>query len=144
MQNKLTGPSYYRWKRNLDILFESLEYIYVLENPYPIAKCMSPKKEELAYDKLKYNDCKVRSWILVSITHYLFKMYASYDMVFDLDQNVKYVYGLVGSILQLSMLDVWFMRLWVNPRILTRIPSIRSIERDKLLILPALCSLKNT
>ncbi|KAH0673015.1 hypothetical protein KY284_024102 [Solanum tuberosum] len=50
-QNKLEGPNYVDWKRNLDIVLTSEGYKFVLVEECPI-KSADPTDEEVqAYDK---------------------------------------------------------------------------------------------
>jgi len=49
-QNKLEGPNYVDWKRNLDIVLTAEEYKFVLTEECP----PEPKDEDFEDDKKKY------------------------------------------------------------------------------------------
>ncbi|WMV13414.1 hypothetical protein MTR67_006799 [Solanum verrucosum] len=68
-QNKLEGPNYVDWKRNLDIVLTSEGYKFVLVEECPI-KSADPTDEEVqAYDKWVKADEMARCYILASMAN---------------------------------------------------------------------------
>ena len=67
-ENKLTGPNFVEWKRNLDIVLTVEGHKYVLTDPY-YGLGENPTPEELELDKKwKKDDTISKCYILASIS----------------------------------------------------------------------------
>ena len=71
-ENKLTGPNYIDWKRNLNLVFTAQEYKFVLTDVCPPPPNSDSSKEEVeAYKLWRKADEMARCYILASISNIL-------------------------------------------------------------------------
>ena len=71
-QNKLTGPNYIDWKRNLNIVLTSDEYKFVLHEVCPPEPGQGASEEESRpYRRWKKADEMARCYILASMSNVL-------------------------------------------------------------------------
>ena len=66
--NKLTGPNYLNWKRNLDIVRTSARYKYVLTNIYPQLCPNLMDDEKLEFEKWNKANEIAKCYILASLS----------------------------------------------------------------------------
>ena len=91
--NKLTGPNYVDWLRNLKIVLNSEKLFYILDTPSlnPLGK--DATEEDRATYKIWQNDSiSVKCIILASMTNELQRQHESMD-VLSIIQNLKELYG---------------------------------------------------
>ncbi|KAH0781727.1 hypothetical protein KY290_001325 [Solanum tuberosum] len=92
-QNKLEGPNYVDWKRNLDIVITSEGYKFVLVEECPI-KSADPTDEEVqAYDKWVKADEMARCYILASMENVLQYQHQSITFAYDMLASLKEMFG---------------------------------------------------
>ncbi|XP_037492384.1 uncharacterized protein LOC119369778 [Jatropha curcas] len=93
-QNKLEGPNYVDWKRNLDILLTAEEYQFVLTEVCP-EKLGEGASEEVtrAYQKWVKADEMARCYILASVPNVLQHQHQTMDTAFDMLENLKEMFG---------------------------------------------------
>ncbi|KAH0698924.1 hypothetical protein KY284_013139 [Solanum tuberosum] len=92
-QNKLEGPNYVDWKRNLDIVLTSEGYKFVLVEECPI-KSADPTDEEVqAYDKWVKADEMARCYILASMANVLQHQHQSMTSAYDMLVSLKEMFG---------------------------------------------------
>ena len=71
-ENKLTGPNYIDWKRNLNLVLTAEEYKFVLTNVcLPPPDSDSLKEEVKAYQSWRKADEMARCYILASMSNIL-------------------------------------------------------------------------
>ncbi|KAH0650235.1 hypothetical protein KY284_030147 [Solanum tuberosum] len=84
-QNKLEGPNYVDWKRNIDIVITSEGFKYVLVEERPIRPADATDEEIKAYEKCVKADEMARCCSLASISnvlqHQLMSMTSAYDIL---------------------------------------------------------------
>ena len=66
--NKLIGPNYLNWKRNLDIILTSIGYKYVLIGIYPQLGPNPMDDERLEFEKWNKVDEMAKYYILASLS----------------------------------------------------------------------------
>ena len=91
--NKLTGPNYVDWLRNLKIILNSEKLSYILDTPSLDALGEDATKEDKATYKMWQNDStSVKCIILASMTNELQSQHESMDTQSILI-NLKDLYG---------------------------------------------------
>ncbi|XP_057969481.1 uncharacterized protein LOC131158632 [Malania oleifera] len=92
--NKLVGPNYIDWKRNLDIVLTAEEYKYVLVKVCPQKLGERATDEETqAYQKwIKANEM-ARCYIMASMSNVLQHQHQSMPSTYDIMQNLKEMFG---------------------------------------------------
>ena len=91
--NKLTGPNYVDWLRNLKIVLNSEKLSYILDTPSLDALGEDATEEDRATYKMWQNDStSVKCIILASMTNELQRQHESMD-VLSIIQNLKELYG---------------------------------------------------
>ena len=71
-ENKLTGPNYIDWKRNLNLVLTAEEYKFVLTDVYPPTPGSDSSKEDVeAYQQWRKIDKMTRYYILASMSNIL-------------------------------------------------------------------------
>ena len=71
-ENKLTGPNYIDWKRNLNLVLTAQEYKFVLTDVCPPPLDSDSSKEEVeAYQKWRKAHEMARCYILASMSNIL-------------------------------------------------------------------------
>ncbi|XP_016455430.1 uncharacterized protein LOC107779498 [Nicotiana tabacum] len=93
-QNKLEGPNYVDWKRNLDIVLIAEEYKFVLDEvclEKPGEDAMDD--EQKAYQKWVKIDEMVRCYILTSMSNVLQHHHQSTESAYDILKNLKEMFG---------------------------------------------------
>ena len=93
-ENKLTGPNYIDWKRNLNLVLTAEGYKFVLTEVCPPKPDSDSSKEEIEnYQKWKKADEMARCYILASMSNVLQhqheRMLTTYDIMF----NLKEIFG---------------------------------------------------
>ena len=93
-QNKLEGPNYVDWKRNLDILLTAEEYKFVLSEV-----CLEKPGEGATQDQIKAHqkwvkaDEMARCYILASMSNVLQHQHQKMDTAYDILENLKEMFG---------------------------------------------------
>ncbi|GFY91148.1 hypothetical protein Acr_07g0013440 [Actinidia rufa] len=96
-QNKLTGPSYVEWNRNLDIVLTSEGYKFVLTQSCPDLPGASASPEELAaYERWTKINEMTRCYILASIDGVLQQQHLSMLIARDMMLNLKKMFDEQG------------------------------------------------
>ena len=93
-ENKLTGPNYIDWKRNLDIVLTVEEYKYVLvEECPPKPDANSDEEVKEAYKKWKKADEMARCYILASMSNVLQHQHQAMAIAYGMIYNLKELFG---------------------------------------------------
>ncbi|MCQ7012838.1 DDE-type integrase/transposase/recombinase, partial [Clostridioides difficile] len=93
-ENKLTGPNYIDWKRNLDIVLTAEGYKYVLTEVCPDKPREGSGEEEGgAYSKWVKADEMARCYILASMSNVLQHQHQSMATAYDMMLNLKELFG---------------------------------------------------
>ncbi|XP_073153754.1 uncharacterized protein [Henckelia pumila] len=93
-QNKLTGPNYNDWLRNLKIVLNSERIAYVLEKKPPKEAAANISETELAkLDKWWDHDLQAKSYILTSMSNELQRRYEDAANAADIHYHLKELYG---------------------------------------------------
>ncbi|XP_074556259.1 uncharacterized protein LOC141812117 [Curcuma longa] len=93
-ENKLTGPNYIDWKRNLDIVLTAEEYKFVLQVECPPKPTENSSEEEKeSYRKWIKADEMARCYILASMSSVLQHQHQSMVCAYDMMLNLKELFG---------------------------------------------------
>lgn len=93
-ENKLTGPNYIDWKRNLDIVLTAEEYKFVLvEECPPKPDANSDEEVKEAYKKWKKADEMARCYILASMSNVLQHQHQAMPTAYEMMYNLKELFG---------------------------------------------------
>nr|XP_016502796.1 PREDICTED: uncharacterized protein LOC107820943 [Nicotiana tabacum] len=93
-QNKLEGPNYVDWKRNLDIVLIAEEYKFVLDEVCPEKPGDdATDDEQKAYQKCIKVDEMARCYILASMSNVLQHHHQSMESAYDILENLKEMFG---------------------------------------------------
>ena len=93
-ENKLTGPNYIDWKRNLNLVLIVEGYKFVLTEicppkPYSVYS----KEEDEAYQKWRKADEMARYYILASMSNLLQHQHELMATAYDMMLNLKEIFG---------------------------------------------------
>ena len=93
-ENKLTGPNYVDWKRNLDIVLTAEEYKFVLDTPCPENPNDNSTELEIQefIDWNKANDM-AKCYILASMSNVLQHQHQAMATAYDMIWNLKSMFG---------------------------------------------------
>ena len=93
-ENKLTGPNYIDWKRNLNLVLISEEYKFVLTDMCPPPPDSDSSKEEVeAYQSWRKADEMARCYILASMSNILQHQHKNMATAYDMMMNLKEMFG---------------------------------------------------
>ncbi|XP_073154115.1 uncharacterized protein [Henckelia pumila] len=93
-QNKLTGPNYQDWLRNLKIVLNSERIAYVLEKKPPKEATPNISETELAkLEKWWDHDLQAKSYILASMSNELQRRFEDAVNAADIHFHLKELYG---------------------------------------------------
>ena len=93
-QNRLTGPNYIDWKRNLDIVLTAESYKFVLTEHCPDAPTGESTQEEIEYHrKWVKADEMARCYILASMSNVLQHQHQDLPTAYDIMNNLKELFG---------------------------------------------------
>ncbi|XP_074576216.1 uncharacterized protein LOC141832654 [Curcuma longa] len=93
-ENKLFGPNYIDWKRNLDIVLTAEEYKFVLQVECPPKPTENSSEEEMeSYRKWIKADEMARCYILASMSSVLQHQHESMVCAYDMMLNLKELFG---------------------------------------------------
>ncbi|XP_073051280.1 uncharacterized protein [Primulina eburnea] len=96
-QNKLTGPNYHDWFRNLKIVLNSERIAYVLDNKPPKEAAPDISRTELAkLEKHWDHDLQAKSYMLASMSNELQRRFEEAVNAADIHLHLKELYALVG------------------------------------------------
>ena len=96
-QNKLIGPNYVDWKRNLDIVLIAKEHKFVLSEPcldFPAVDASS--KERQQYDRWRKSNEMAKCYILASISNVLRHQMQAVELALDIMFSLKEMFGEQG------------------------------------------------
>ena len=89
-ENKLTGPNYINWKKNLNMVLIAEEYKFVLTDVYPPAPDSDSLKEEVeAYQTWHKVEEMARCYILASMSNVLQHQHEHMATAYDMMLNLK-------------------------------------------------------
>ncbi|XP_016462579.1 uncharacterized protein LOC107785725 [Nicotiana tabacum] len=93
-QNKLEGPNYVEWKRNLDIVLTAEGYKFVITEECPEKSDEDATDDQFkAYDKWVKADEMSRCYILASMANVLQHQHQSMRSAYDMLENLKEMFG---------------------------------------------------
>ena len=93
-ENKLTGPNYIDWKRNLNLVLTAQEYKYVLTDVCPPPPGSDSSKEDVeAYESWRKVDEMARCYILASMSNILQHQHENMATTYDMMMNLKEIFG---------------------------------------------------
>ena len=96
-QNKLTGPNYVEWNRNLDIVLTAEGYKFVLTQSCPdLPGASAPPEELAAYERWTKANEMTRCYILASIDGVLQQQHLPMPTARDIMLNLKEMFGEQG------------------------------------------------
>ncbi|XP_019260284.1 PREDICTED: uncharacterized protein LOC109238305 [Nicotiana attenuata] len=92
-QNKLEGPNYVDWKRNLDIVLTAEGYKFVITEECPEKPENATDDQVKAYDKWVKADEMARCYILASMANVLQHQNKSMGSAYDMLESLKEMFG---------------------------------------------------
>ena len=93
-QNKLTGPNYLDWKRNLDIVLVADEYKFVLTTPAPASLGSdSTEEQKQAHRKWHKANEMARCYIVASMSNVLQQQHQHMPNAADIMLSLKELFG---------------------------------------------------
>ncbi|XP_070037006.1 uncharacterized protein [Nicotiana tomentosiformis] len=93
-QNKLEGPNYVDWKRNLDIVLTAEGYKFVITEECPEKPDEDTTDDQVkAYEKWVKADEIARCNILASMANVLQHQHQSMGPAYDMLENLKEMFG---------------------------------------------------
>ena len=93
-ENKLTGPNYIVWKRNLTLVLIAQEYKFVLTDVCPPPPDSNSSKEEVeAFQKWRKADEMAHCYILASMSNMLQHQHENMATAYDMMMNLKEMFG---------------------------------------------------
>ena len=93
-ENKLTGPNYIDWKRNLNLVLTAEEYKFVLTDVCPPPPDSDSSKEEVkAYQSWRKVDEMARCYKLASMSNILQHQHENMATAYDMMMNLKKIFG---------------------------------------------------
>ena len=93
-ENKLTGPNYIDWKRNLNLVLTAQEYKFVLTDVcLPAPGSDSLKEEVEAFQTRRKADEMARCYILASMSNILQHQHENMATAYDMMINLKEMFG---------------------------------------------------
>ena len=92
--NRLTGPNYLDWLRNLKIVLNSKKITYTLDGPLPKAPVeAATQQEKYAYQKRMDDNLKARCYMMASISPELQKQHEPMSSAPDIFLHLQELYG---------------------------------------------------
>ena len=92
--NKLTGPNYIEWKRNLDIVLTAEEYKFCINEPKPDQPAEdAPESEKEYYKRWLKADEMSRCYILAAMSGVLQHQHQALTTASDMLFNLKELFG---------------------------------------------------
>ena len=93
-ENKLTGPNFIDWKRNLNLVLTAQEYKFVLTYVCPPTPRSDYSKEEVETFQLwRKADEMARCYILASMSNILQHQHENMATAYDMMMNLKEMFG---------------------------------------------------
>ena len=92
-ENKLTGPNYVDWKRNLNIVLTAEEYKYVLTEPCPEIGEDSTDQEREAEKAWKKADGMAKCYMLASMSSVLQSKHENMPTAYDMDVSLRTMFA---------------------------------------------------
>ena len=93
-ENRLTGPNYIDWKRNLDIILIAKGYKFVLSEECPETLSNDSTPEEIQHhSKWVKADEMTRCYILASMSNVLQHQHQDLPTAYDIMNNLKEPFG---------------------------------------------------
>lgn len=98
-QNKLTGPNYVDWKRNLDIVLTAEGHKFVLTQPCPEFPAPDASQEDnQRYDRWNKSNEMAKCYILASLSNVLQHQMQAMSLASDIMFNLKEMFGDQGRV----------------------------------------------
>jgi hypothetical protein len=92
--NRLTGPNFVDWLRNLKIVLTSERIVYVLDNPPPATLPEGASDEEKAtWEKWTLDDVQAKCYMLASMSNELQKQHENMNKARDILLHLQELYG---------------------------------------------------
>ncbi|MCQ7056699.1 retrotransposon gag domain-containing protein, partial [Clostridioides difficile] len=96
-ENKLTGPNYVDWKRNLDIVLTAEGYKFVLSDPCPPKPTeTSTDLDKEAYEKWTKANEMAKCYMLASMSNVLQHQHKDMETAFDIELRLRELFGQQG------------------------------------------------
>ena len=93
-ENKLTGPNYIDWKKNLNLVLTAEEYKFVLtEVCPPPPDSISTPEDDAAYHMWQKTDKLAKCYILALMSNVLQYQHESMQTAYDIMLNLKKIFG---------------------------------------------------
>src|SRR5579862_6779626 len=92
-ENKLTGPNYVDWKRNLDIVLTAEEYKYVLIENCPDIDANSTEDQLEAERKWKKANSMAKCYMLASMSNVLQTQHEHMDTAYDIMMSLSEMFA---------------------------------------------------
>ena len=93
-ENRLTGPNYLDWKRNLNLVLIAEGYKFVLTYVCPPAPDRNSSKEDVeAYQRWSKANKTARCYILSSMLNVLQQRHELMQTAYDIMLNLKEMFG---------------------------------------------------
>nr|XP_009769131.1 PREDICTED: uncharacterized protein LOC104220030 [Nicotiana sylvestris] len=92
-QNKLEGPNYVEWRRNLDIVLIAEGYKFIITEECPEKPENATDDQVKAYDKWVKADKMARCYILASTANVLQHQHLSMGSAYDMLESLKEMFG---------------------------------------------------
>jgi hypothetical protein len=104
-QNKLTGPNYLDWKRNLDIVLIAEGHKFVLTQPCPEVPPLDASQEDKQrYDRWNKSNEMAKCYILASLSNVLQHQMQTMSLASDIMLNLKEMFGDQGRAARQDMM----------------------------------------
>ncbi|XP_052193798.1 uncharacterized protein LOC127802142 [Diospyros lotus] len=92
--NKLTGPNYLDWLRNLKIVLDSEKITYVIDKAPPEKVSEASTLEELTtWQKWKDDDIHARYYMIASMSNELQKQHENMEHAAEIHLHLQELYG---------------------------------------------------
>ncbi|XP_052189941.1 uncharacterized protein LOC127799751 [Diospyros lotus] len=92
--NKLTGPNYLDWLRNLKIVLDSEKITYVMDKAPPEKVLEASTREELTtWQKWKDDDLQARCYMMASMSNELQKQHEKMEHAAEIHLHLQELYG---------------------------------------------------
>ncbi|WKA13445.1 hypothetical protein VitviT2T_030743 [Vitis vinifera] len=131
-QNKLEGPNYVDWKRNLDILQTAEEYKFVLSEV-----CLEKPGEGATQDQIKAHqkwvkaDEMARCYILASMSNVLQHQHQKMDTTYDILENLKEMFGdQTSAVRQNALREILTSKMEEGTQVRTHVLKMMSLLND--------------
>nr|CAD1843989.1 unnamed protein product [Ananas comosus var. bracteatus] len=91
--NRLTGPNFQDWLRNLKIVLGIEKLDYVLQTPIPELNAEATTEEVEERDMWVDDDQRVKYYMLASMSNELQRQHENYDRAYEMLAHLQELYG---------------------------------------------------